>query len=422
MPKQAQKLRATQIDRLRPKHENRPTVYPVGHVSGLHIQITPNNARSWFLKTMIGTKRRHIGLGSCSEVLLGMAVNAAREAKEQIRNGVDPIALRQKARAALIAAEVKGPTFSDVMDAYRPRRAAKITAKNLKNWEAALNTYAVPTLGHLQVADIVMRDVLSVLEPIWLEKNEAATKLQRSIHDILDYAMVMEMRTGDNPARYRGNLQIVLPEFKGSKNYPTLQLKDVPSWWADLCEQDSMGAKALQFQAMTATRTGAVRHATWSEFDLEAGIWTVQPARVASKIPAKDRPKKVPLTPDMIELLKDLPRYADSDVVFHGPKGKALSDATAGKTMRMQHEAKVEIDGVGYVDGHTGAAAIPHGLRTAFRVWVSDVSDYEADLGEIALWHKLGSKTQQAYDRGDMVEKRRAMMEDWVRFLHASTS
>jgi integrase len=119
----------------------------------------------------------------------------------------------------------------------------------------------------------------------------------------------------------------------------------------------------------------------------------------------------------MIALLKSSPRHADSDIVFHGPKGKPLSDATAGKTMRAQHEAKLVIDGVGYLDGHTGAAAIPHGLRTAFRVWVSDVSGYDADLGEVALWHKLGSKTQQAYDRGDMVEKRRAMMTEWGAFL-----
>jgi integrase len=182
--------------------------------------------------------------------------------------------------------------------------------------------------------------------------------------------------------------------------------------------REGMGARALAFQAMTATRSGAIRFATWNEFDLKAKVWTIQPGRQASKIPANDTAKRVPLTDDMLALLEALPRLAGCDLVFWAPRGGALSDATLAKVMRAIHDADQAAGGRGYVDAKTGEVAVPHGHRSAFRTWVAERTAFDGDLGEIALFHKVGNKVQRAYDRADQVEKRRLMMSRWCDFLH----
>jgi integrase len=178
-----------------------------------------------------------------------------------------------------------------------------------------------------------------------------------------------------------------------------------------------MGAQALAFQAMTATRSGAIRFATWDEIDLKAKVWTIQPGRKASKIPASDTAKRIPLTDDMVALLESLPRLKDSNLVFWAPRGGALSDATLGKLMRTIHEADIKAGGKGYVDAKTGEQAVPHGLRSTFRTWVAERTSFDGDMAEVALFHKVGNKVAQAYNRADQVEKRRAMMAAWGDFL-----
>jgi integrase len=191
----------------------------------------------------------------------------------------------------------------------------------------------------------------------------------------------------------------------------------VARWWQALQERDGMGAKALAFQALTATRSGAIRFATWDEIDLQAKVWTIQPGRQSSKIPAKESAKRIPLTEPMIALLESLPRLDGSNLVFWAPKGGALSDATMGKTMRVIHEADLKAGGKGYVDAKTGEQAVPHGLRSTFRTWVAERTSFDGDLAEVALFHKVGSKVAQAYNRADQVERRRHMMAAWGDFL-----
>jgi len=188
-------------------------------------------------------------------------------------------------------------------------------------------------------------------------------------------------------------------------------------WWQALQKRDGMGAQALAFQAMTATRSGAIRFATWSEIDLAAKVWTIQPGRQSSKIPDKESAKRIPLTEPMIALLEALPRLDGCDLVFWAPRGGALSDAAMGKVMRTLHEADLKAGGKGYVDAKTGEQAVPHGLRSAFRTWVAERTAFDGDLAEVALFHKVGSKVAQAYNRADQVEKRRAMMAAWGDFL-----
>jgi integrase len=277
----------------------------------------------------------------------------------------------------------------------------------------------LPDLGKMAVQDIGLQDVLRVLTPLWDDKTVTAVKVRERLEKVLAYATVQGYRTGDNPARWKGNLDMVLAapgKVAGAENYPAVQLDDVARWWQALQDRDGMGATALAFQALTATRSGAVRFATWDEIDLEARLWTIQPGRQSSKITAKDTAKRIPLTDSMVALLEGLPRLAGSNLVFWAPRGGALSDATMGKVMRMIHEADLKAGGKGYADAKTGAQAVPHGMRSAFRTWISDRTALDGDMAEVALFHKVGNKVAQSYNRAEMVEKRRHMMAAWGDF------
>lgn len=418
MPKIAKELSAVEVRRLG------AGMHAVGGVAGLHLQVTDGGARSWLLRVRVGEKRRELGLGSFPEVTLARARERAAEAKEAIRVGVDPVEERKAARAALIAAQRRGKTFAEAWEGYAAQKVKEFsTDKYREQWRVSVETHALPEIGKMQVQDVTLQDVQRILVPIWESRTVTASKLRQKIEGALNWATVQGFRTGENPARWRGNLDMVLPapgKVSDAKSYPALQLDDVSRWWKALQGREGMGAAALRFQAMTATRAGAIRFATWSEIDLQARMWTIQPGRKASKIPATDRPKRIPLTDEMVALLEALPRFDGNDLVFPAPRGGALSDATLGKMMRVIHEADVKAGGRGYVDAATGEQAVPHGLRSTFRTWIAERTRFDGDMAEIALFHKVGSKVQQAYDRSDQVEKRRGMMAAWGRFLQGA--
>lgn len=436
MPPRAKELTPTQIKGLKHPGGERPVRVAVGGVSGLHIQIWPSGAKSWVLRTRYGEwaetrltdgtiqrgrKKREIGLGAYPDILPGAARDKAREAKAKLEAGVDPIAERKAAQGALMAAARRGMTFAEAWDKFATEKVKEFSTDRYRaQWRATVDSYAIPDLGKMLVQDIGLQDVLRVLKPIWDEKTVTAVKVRERLEKVLAYATVQGYRTGDNPARWRGNLDMVLPapgKVSGAENYPALQLDDVARWWRDLQSRNGMGAKALAFQALTATRSGAIRFATWGEIDLQNRLWTIQPGRQSSKIPASETAKRIPLTDSMVALLESLPRLKDSDLVFWAPKGGALSDATLGKSMRGIHEADLKAGGKGYVDAKTGEQAVPHGLRSTFRTWVAERTAFDGDLAEVALFHKVGSKVAQAYNRADQVEKRRHMMAAWGDFL-----
>ncbi|MCC6000004.1 MAG: integrase arm-type DNA-binding domain-containing protein [Pararhodobacter sp.] len=436
MPPRAKELTPTQIKGLKHPGGKNPVKVPVGGVSGLYVQITPSNAKSWVLRTRYGEwaetkladgtiqrgrKKREIGLGAYPDVLPGAARDKAREAKAKLEAGIDPIAERKATQAALIAAQRRGMTFAQAWEKFAAQKVKEFSTEKYRDqWRRTVELYALPDLGKMAVQDITLQDVLRVLTPLWDEKNVTAVKVRERVEKVLAWATVQGYRTGDNPARWRGNLDMVLPapsKVAVGENYPSLQLDDVARWWRALQGRDGMGAKALAFQALTATRAGAIRFATWSEIDLAAKVWTIQPGRQASKIPTSETAKRIPLTDDMVALLEALPRLKGSDLVFWAPRGGALSDATLGKMMRVIHEADVKAGGKGFVDAKTGEQAVPHGLRSTFRTWVAERTAFDGDLAEVALFHKVGSKVAQAYNRADQVEKRRHMMAAWGDFL-----
>lgn len=276
----------------------------------------------------------------------------------------------------------------------------------------------------MPVAEVELQDVLDVLRPIWTTKTETASKVRQRVERVLDYATVTGHRTGENPARWRGNLDMILPAPKmltGGRNYPALKLDDAVDWFAALLSREELSARALEFQALTAARSGAVRFTTWDEIDLDRKLWTIQPGRKSSKIPPSGRPHRVPMSSRATALLEEIPRLAGVQLVFWNGKGGEHSDAALIAVMRKVHEASLRKGEGGFVDARLTTPAMPHGLRSTFWTWVGERTQYDGDMAEIALAHSVVSKVRQAYDRADQVEKRRDMMEDWYRFLAGRT-
>ena len=417
MPKRAKELSAVEVRRLG------SGVHNVGGVAGLLLQVTDRGAQSWLLRVRVGDRRREIGLGAFPEVSLAKAREKAAEAKEAIRCGIDPVEARKAARSALMVSQRQGLTFTEAFEKYAAKKLPELATERYRDqWRATVEKYAFPELGNMLVQDISRDDILRILHPIWETRTETATKVRQRVEKTLDYAKAAGHRTGDNPAAWRGNLELALSapgKIAPKENYPALQLDDAARWWADLQSRDGIGAMALAFQALTASRTGAVRFATWGEIDLDARLWTIQPGRTSSKIAATGKPHRVPLTDAMIALLATVPRMGD--LVFTAPRGGALSDATLGKVMRVIHEADMKRGSAGYVDVRTKEQAVPHGLRSCFRVWVTERTGFDGDMAEIALGHMVGNKVRQAYDRSDQLEKRRMMMAEWGQFLDGNS-
>ncbi len=368
----------------------------------------------------VGDRRRDIGLGGYPTVTLSQARDKARVARTKVEAGIDPVEERKATKAALTAAQRRGMLFSEAVEkALGAKLEAFKNEKHRKQWRATLDTYATPELGKMAVQDITVQDVLRVLEPIWTGKTETAARLRGRIEAVLSWATVSGHRTGDNPARWAGNLKELLPAaaaVKKSDNQPALALGDAAAWFADLRKRDGFGARALELAALTAVRSGEVRGAVWDEIDLEAEIWTIPAQRMKMT-----REHRVPLTPAAVAMLRALPRLNDSGLVFPAARGGMLSDMTLSATMRRMNEAEKERagggDNAGYLDARSKRPAVPHGLRSTFRDWVAEKTQYPGDMAEVALAHSINSAVEAAYRRGDMMEKRRRMMADWADFL-----
>lgn len=413
MPKVVKELSALEVKRLtHPGPPKGPVTYSVGGVGGLKLQMTASGGRSWLLRLTVGRQRRELGLGSYPEVSLAKARDEAREIKAVARQGRDPVAEREAARQALEAKQKRHTLFKDATKGYLQVKQQELKSyKNFLQWESTLKRYALPHLGNLAVDQITPHDVARTLKPIWGEKQDTAMRVRSRIEAVMSWATVKGYRTGDNPARWEGNIKLLLPKSKTVKKQhrAAVQLADAPRWFAALRQREGMGSRALEFLVLTAARSGEVRGATWDE--IEGDLWTVPAGRMKM-----ERTHRVPLSPQAVALLAKLPRM--SDLVFPAARGGQLSDMTLSATMRRMHES----DEVGFIDAESKRPAVPHGLRSSFRDWVTERTNYERDMAEIALAHQVGNEVEAAYRRGDMLEKRRAMMTDWAMFLDTGDS
>jgi integrase len=394
MARKANEMGALAVSRL-----TAPGMHYVGGVAGLALQVLPTGGRTWILRATIAGKRRDMGLGGYPDVTLAGAREAARIARDKIRNGVDPIAERKAAQIALRANPGKEMTFKAAALAYiAAHEAGWRNAKHAQQWKNSLQAHAYPVIGALSVRDVELSHITKILDPIWQTRTETATRLRGRIEQVLDWATVRGYREGLNPARWRGHLDKLLTapsKVAKVKHHQALPWAEMGSFMKRLHEAEGMGARALEFTILTAARSGEVRGATWGEINLEAAEWNVPGERMKAR-----KHHRVPLSAAAVALLKALPRAAGCDLVFPATRGGQLSDMTLTAVLRRM-----------------GVEAVPHGFRSTFRDWASECTNYPRDAAEMALAHTIGDKVEAAYRRGDLFEKRVLMMADWATFL-----
>ena len=396
---------------------------------GLFLRVQPNGARQWVQRITIRGKRCELGLGSPPAVSLATARTLALENRGAAMLGRDPIQEKRDARAGL--------TFEAAVNEYLTAKLDEFqNDKHKKQWRSTLDTYANPVLGPKMVADITLQDVLRVLEPLWSDKTETASRLRGRIEAVLSWATVAGHRQGDNPARWKGNLSEMLAKpnkVAKADNQPALALGDVSRWWSDLALRDGIAARALEFLTLTAARSGEVRGMTWDELDFAGqdktdktdkapaatlatpATWTIPASRMKA-----GRVHRVPLTPAAVALLASLPRMDGSPYVFPAARGGMLSDMALSAVMRRMQEAEAKAGRAGFLDTENKRPAVPHGLRSTFRQWAAE-QGYPRDMAEIALAHFIGSEVERAYQRSDMLERRRDMMAAWAAFLRGDS-
>jgi integrase len=356
---------------------------------GLMMEIAPGGSRSWKLRIRVDGKRRDFGLGSLSIVTLTEAREKAREYRRLIAQGIDPVAERKKEKIVI-------PTFRAAAEqVHAEHKASWKNGKHQVQWITTLETYAYPFIGDHPVNDIEGPQIRKVLLPIWLSKPETARRVRQRIGAVLDWAYVNGFRASEAPMR---SLSKGLPrQPKDDGHFAAMPYTDIPAFIAKLRERSSVGRVAMEVLILTAARSGEIRGATWSEFDLDKAMWSIPASRMKM-----GRPHFVPLAPQVLEVLERAKAFSApcTNLVFPGMKLKTpMSDMTLLKILR---------------DMETGVTV--HGFRSAFRDWVADKTDYPGEVAEAALAHANSNKVEAAYRRTDFVEKRKALMADWATY------
>ena len=389
-----EKLKALSVERL----SKRPGLY--GDGGGLCLRVTSATACSWVFRYMIDRKAHEMGLGNYPDIGLADARTRAAEARGIKATGEDPIAHRNAAKRAALAEAAKAVTFKDAAQSYIDgHRAGWRNAKHAAQWETTLATYAEPIIGALGVQAIDTGLVLKVLEPIWATKSETASRLRGRIEAVLDWAKVRGYRSGENPARWRGHLDKLLPapaKVRRVEHYAAAAFDELAGFMAALRAQEGVAARALEFAILTAARTGEVIGAKRGEVDLVAKVWVVPGDRMKA-----GREHRVPLSARAAAIVKEMEPdpVTGETLLFPGSRGgKSLSNMALLMLLRRM--------------GRDDLTA--HGFRSTFRDWAAERTSFPSELAEMALAHAVGNKVEAAYRRGDLFEKRRAMMEQWA--------
>ena len=400
MPRIAKSLGALEIKRL-----HSAGLHQVGGVSGLGLQVMPTGAKSWVLRVMVGERRREIGLGAYPGVGVALAREKAQQTRDEIVAGIDPVAQRAAARQSIVQQQIEEKamqwTFRACAEAYIKAKAPGWrNEKHGQQWRNTLATYAYPTIGEMLVRNINIGHVTAIIEPHWATKNETINRVRNRIELVLDWASVRKLRTGDNPARWKGNLDKLLADrsiVAPVVGHRALDAADLYGFAEILRGIEGMGARCLEFVVLTACRSGEARLATWSEIDSNTKTWNIPGNRMKS-----GRPHRVPLSEEVVKLLEALPRIEGETLIFPGAKkGKPLSDMTMTKVMRDM-----------------GVDAVPHGFRATFSSWCASSTAYPSEVREMALAHAVGDGTVAAYQRSDLFDKRRNLMADWAKYIN----
>jgi integrase len=393
--------RINKLSALAVTRAERPGYY--GDGDGLVLQVSSSGTKSWIFRYKRNGRQKEMGLGSLRQVDLATARAKARECRKLLLEGRDPLEERRDAARARRAEAAKATTFDQCADAYiAAHRAAWKNQKHVGQWQSTLAQYASPLIGDLAVAAIDTSLVMKVLGPIWHDKTETAKRLRGRIEVILDWATVSRLREGENPARWRGHLDQLLPKptrIAPVKNFAALPWKEIPEFMRALRAREGTAARALEFAILTAARSGEVRGAAWSEIDLAEKLWTVPAVRMKAGVE-----HRVPLSDAAIAVLKATTRH--SDLVFEGRKaGVALSDMSLTAVLRRMGRGDITV----------------HGFRSAFRDWCAEAAgnEFSREVCEHALAHRLPDRVEAAYRRGDLLDKRTRLMQAWADYCIA---
>jgi len=355
---------------------------------GLYLSISPNGGRRWVFLYRWHGKPTEIGLGSARDVSLARARELAANARAKLAEGSNPKDVRRSAGASF------GECADQLIAAMGPSWRNK---KHAAQWEMTLRDYAAP-LRRLPVEKVTTDDVLSVLKPLWHSKPETASRLRGRIERVLDAAKAKGLRTGENPARWRGHLDQLLPKRQQLTrgHHAAMDYAELPDFIEDLQAREGSAALALEFAILTAARSGEVLGARWTDFDLDRGVWTVPANRMKA-----GREHRVPLSRHALNIVKALYESRAGDFVFAGQKPSSPLSAMALEMVLR----RMKIDD-----------ATVHGFRSAFRDWAAERTNYPRKVAEMALAHAIENKVEAAYRRGDLFAKRRLLMAEWAKF------
>ena len=367
---------------------------------GLYLQVSKSGSKSWIMRYTMAGKSVEMGLGSFQTFTLAEARKRATAQRKLLTDGINPLETRRSELLAKRMAEASIITFDQAATAFIDSNSpAWRNAKHGEQWRNTIATYASPVIGKLPVSRIETEHILRILTPIWLVKTETAVRLRGRIEKILDWAKIRGYRSGDNPAAWRGHLdagQLPKPsKVADAGNHAALPWTEIGAFMVALRAMQGAGARAMEIIILTAARTSEVLNAKWSEFDLDAKLWTIPKERMKSF-----KEHRVPLSDAVVTMLTTLKKESKGrDYIFPGQKkDTALSNMTCLATLKRMGRADITV----------------HGFRSTFRDWISETTAYPRDVAEMALAHTIGDKTEAAYRRGDLIEKRRALMSDWA--------
>ena len=391
MARKTNRLTAMEVAKL----EN-PGYYCDG--AGLYLQVSKSGSKSWIMRYTLARKPCEMGLGSVLTFTLSEARQRAAVQRKLLADGIDPLATKRSNLLAKRMADASIITFDKAAASFiEANSPAWRNAKHGDQWRNTLATYASPVIGELPVSKIETAHVLRILSLIWTTKTETATRVRGRIEKILDWAKVQGYRSGDNPAAWRGHLSEVLPtpsKVADAGHHAALPWIEMGAFMKTLRAAQGAGARAMELIILTATRTSEVLNAKWTEFDLEAALWTIPKERMKGF-----REHRVPLSVAALDVLeKAKAESIGSEYVFAGSKLAALSNMTCLATLKRMGRADLTV----------------HGFRSTFRDWVSESTSYPRDVAEMALAHAIEDKSEAAYRRGDLIEKRLALMSDWA--------
>jgi integrase len=374
-----------------------------GDGGGLFLQVSPGGAKSWVFRFKESGRLREMELGPTHTVSLAEARQKALECRKARLDGLDPIEVRRGKRIQTKLDAAKAMTFAACAERYiASHMAGWRNPKHAAQWPATLGTYVYPVFGSLPVQAVDVGLVMKAIEPIWVQKPETAGRVRGRIESVLDWATARGYRQGENPARWRGHLENLLPKkskVRRVEHHAALPYAEIAAFVAELRQQDGVAARALEFAILTAARTGEIIGAKWDEIDLGERLWTVPAERMKA-----GKEHRVPLSDAVLAILEDLRKVQQGEFIFPGGRaGRPISNMAMTMTLRRMGRGELTV----------------HGFRSSFRDWAAERTTFPAEVAEMALAHTVSDKVEAAYRRGDLFQKRRHLSEAWAKFCAA---